>query len=81
MMMAISLCKYCVGRSLITKCVDADEVGKIFSAMGIIGAICPMVSSPLFKKLYNATLDTNPAIFHFVAGGMYLVREMKRKDT
>ena len=51
---------YSVTRSQFTRCVDKDEVGKVFSAVALLAAIMPLVSSPLGKKLYNATIDTFP---------------------
>ncbi len=40
-----------------------NQVGKIFSAVAVIAAVFPMISDPIYKKLYNATLSTFPAAF------------------
>lgn len=51
---------YSVTRSQFTRVVGKDEVGKIFSAVALLAAITPLFSSPIGKKLYNATIDTFP---------------------
>jgi len=60
-------------RSLITKCVDPDEVGKIFSIVGAFQAFLPFASSPLFGFLYRATVSTFPAAFLFLVAALKLV--------
>ena len=66
-------------RSLITKCVDPDEVGKIFSIVGAFQAFLPFASSPLFGFLYRATVATFPAAFLFLVAALKLV-EGKNKS-
>ena len=60
-------------RSLITKCVNPDEVGKIFSIVGAFQALLPFGSSPLFGFLYRATVATFPAAFLFLVAGLKLI--------
>ena len=43
-------------RSMISKNVHANEVGKVFSVVGTIQALIPFISSPTFGYLYKATL-------------------------
>ena len=54
-------CKYGLVRSLLSKCVNSDETGKMFSALAILSALMPLLSNPVFRGLYNKTLDTFPA--------------------
>jgi len=57
-------CKYAVVRSLLSKCIDANEVGKVFSILAVIASVAPIGGNPVFRQLYNKTLDTFPgAIF------------------
>ena len=66
-------CKYAVVRSLISKCIDSTEVGKVFSMLAIIASIAPIGGNPLFRQLYNKTIGTFPgAIFLLCAGLLFL---------
>ena len=40
-------------RSALTKCIDADEVGKVFSGLAIISALVPFASNP--RKMNTKT--------------------------
>ena len=57
-------------RSLITKTVDPDEVGKVFSIVGTFQALLPFASSPLFGFLYRETVAYFPAAFLFLVAGL-----------
>ena len=50
-------------RSLITKNVNPDEVGKVFSIVGTFQALLPFASSPAFGFLYRETVAYFPAAF------------------
>ena len=41
-------------RTLFTFCVHADEIGKIYAAVGIFASLAPLASNPVYKQLYNA---------------------------
>lgn len=58
---------------MITKNVNPDEVGKIFSIVGTFQALVPFVSSPLFGFLYRETVAFFPAAFLFLAAGLKLI--------
>ena len=49
----LELAKYGVIRSLLSKCVDKDETGKIFSAAGILAAIVPFAANPTIRQRYK----------------------------
>ena len=55
-----------VFRSLITKIVQPDEVGRVFSVVAIFQAILPFIGSPLFGLLYKNTVATHPNAFIFL---------------
>ena len=42
-----------VFRSLISKIVQPDEIGKVFSVLAIFQAMLPFVGTPLFGMLYK----------------------------
>ena len=56
----LELAKYGVVRSLLSKCVHENETGKIFSVIGILAAICPMIFNPVSRMIYNKSLETFP---------------------
>ena len=53
---AVGHCKFSLLRSLMSKCIKEDEVGKMFSLLAIIAALAPLVANPIFRQLYNHTL-------------------------
>ena len=48
---------------MITKNVNPDEVGKVFSIVGTFQALLPFVSSPIFGFLYRETVADFPQAF------------------
>ena len=60
-------------RSLFSRCVEPDEVGKIFSAVAIITAVAPLASNIAMRKLYSATLNTYPQAFMVYTGALFLL--------
>ncbi len=66
-------CKYAVVRSLLSKCIDTNEVGKVFSMLAVIASVAPIGGNPLFRQLYNQTLSTFPgAVFLLFAALLFL---------
>ena len=57
----MSFCKYGLVRSLLSNCVEKQEMGKMYSALAILSAVMPIAANPAFRQLYNQTLDTFPA--------------------
>ena len=55
---------------MITKTVDPDEVGKVFSIVGTFQALLPFASGPLFGFLYRETVAYFPAAFLFLVAGL-----------
>ena len=64
-------------RSMITKNVHANEVGKVFSVVGTFQALMPFAAGPLFGFLYRETVESQPAAFLFliasIKGVVFLV--------
>ena len=63
-------CKFGIVRSLLSKSVDANEVGKFFSLLALVSAVAPMFGNPAFRQLYNYTLDYCPGMFLYVSAGI-----------
>ena len=57
-------------RSLITKIIHPDEVGRVFSVVAIFIAILPFIGSPMFGLLYKNTVATQPNAFIFLITGI-----------
>lgn len=54
-------------KSALSKLVEADELGRLFSIVGIIEAIAKFVFVSAYSLIYKNTLDTWPAAFYFVS--------------
>ena len=52
-------------RSFLSKCVDVDEYGKVFTLSSVIKSIAELMTSALSQKIYVWTVD-------FFPGAMYL---------
>ena len=57
-------------RSVASKIVSSNELGKINSLFGIIESVAPLAYSPLLATIYSATLTTMPGAFLLVSGFM-----------
>ena len=69
----IGNCKFSIGRSLLSKCCEPDEVGKMFSILSILISITFMVSNPIVRQLYNSTIDQFPGAFLLLIAALLLV--------
>ncbi len=56
-------------RSLLSKAVKSDEIGKIYSLLAIVSAVAPMIGNPVFRQIYNFTLNSYPGAMFFVFAG------------
>ncbi|KAH8419959.1 hypothetical protein KR009_004327 [Drosophila setifemur] len=57
-------------RSIATKLVSKDELGKVNSLFGVAEALMPMVFAPMYTTLYAATLRVLPGAFFLLGGGL-----------
>lgn len=72
-LVAISLCKYSMVRSLLSKCIASDEVGKVFSVLAVMAAFAPVGGSAMFRSLFNSTSVTFPSAFYLLSGLLSLL--------
>ena len=66
---AISILDYASStmfRSLISKNVKANEVGRVFSVVGILETILPFATAPVFGFLYKSTVEFQANAFLFL---------------
>ena len=59
----IGNCKFPIGRSLLSKYCEPDEVGKMYSIQSILISLSFMVSNPIVRKLYSETIENFPGAF------------------
>ena len=57
-------------RSMISKNVEADEVGKVFSIVATFQALLPFMSGPAFNYLYKFTVKNIPSAWVFLVIGI-----------
>lgn len=70
---SFGLSKYPVLRSLLSKSISMNEVGKVFSILAVLAALAPVASNPITRQLYNETIGSFPgAIFLLGAGMLWL---------
>lgn len=55
-------------RSIASKLVPTDELGKVNSLFGVCESLMPLVYGPMYSAIYAATMKTFPGTF-FLAGG------------
>ena len=65
--------KFGLVRSLLSKCVDRDETGKIFSSLAIFTCLAPMLANVVFRQVYNLTLATFPGAEMVMAAGILII--------
>ena len=68
----LSTCKSSILRSILTKSVNSNEIGKALSGLSIIAAAMPYITAPSIQGLYKATLGIFPASFVLLAGSLML---------
>lgn len=59
-------------RSIASKLVDKNELGKVNSLFGVAEALMPMAFAPMYTTLYAATLRVLPGAF-FLLGSAFTV--------
>lgn len=61
-------------RSVATKVVSENDLGKAQSIFGVCEAVAPAVFIPIYNKLiYNNTIDTFPGAFFLVGSCLYIL--------
>ena len=60
-------------RSMLSKCVESHEYGKIFTLSSVASKLASLISSGIIPEMYKYTLDTFPGaiyIFHGIIEGI-----------
>ena len=72
MLSTIGYCKFSVGRSLLSKSCDPDEMGKLFSIQTVLIALTSMACNPIVRRVYTQNLETFPGAFMLLSAAMLL---------
>lgn len=59
-----------LARTLMSKAVEPDESGKVFSFILPVETILGTIVYPIYTFVYNATIDTSPSAYNFVIAGI-----------
>lgn len=57
-------------RSMVSKLVEKDELGKVNSFYGVAEAMMPLIYAPMYTTVYTATIKTFPGAFFLLGGGL-----------
>lgn len=60
-------------RSLISKTVPSEEIGKVFAFIVGLETLSGMIACPMYTFVYNSTLETLPSAYNFVTAGIFLL--------
>jgi len=60
-------------RSMLSKCVNKSDLGKIYSLLASLEAAVPLFAAPLFTIVYTSTLDTFPGSVFLVQAALFVV--------
>ncbi|XP_037954829.1 tetracycline resistance protein, class C-like [Teleopsis dalmanni] len=60
-------------RAILSLCSPANETAKIFALTTSLEAIAPLISSPIYTAVYNATFKTDPGVYNFIGVGVYIM--------
>ena len=69
----LAFCKFSLVRSLLSKCVEPEEIGKMFSVLAIFSALMPLLANIIFRKLYSWTLPIFPGAEMVMAASLLTI--------
>ena len=62
----LSTAKVIIGRSMVSKLVSSDELGKIYAVLGSVEALVPILGMLIYSNIYRASLNFFPGIIFIV---------------
>lgn len=60
-------------RTTMSTIVEPDEVSKVYSLLTAFESISSLVSAPIYKAIYSATLKSFPSAFYIATSGVYII--------
>ncbi|CAG0886398.1 unnamed protein product [Darwinula stevensoni] len=64
-----------VARSMLSKCVPQQELGKVFAMLAVVEAIVPMFGGSLYGTIYAETVDWFPGTFYLISAFLLLISQ------
>ena len=58
-------------RSLLSKSIGPDEIGKVFSILAVLASLGPVAGNAMFRQLYNNTIATFPGSIFLPKNGVF----------
>ncbi|CAD7077737.1 unnamed protein product [Hermetia illucens] len=87
-------CKAIAVKSIISNFVETEELGRLYSVLGITEALSGFIFPPLYSQIYSSTIESFPGAFYlfseiflvptlfiFIAVYIYLRKQKKRNPT
>lgn len=65
-----------VMRSMLSKLVEPDEVGKWFALIGVMDSLVPIPMAPAYALIYRSTLSTFTGAFFILSAGVTIPAEL-----
>lgn len=59
-----------MGKTLVSKIVTGEELGKVFAFMTPLETLAAMVVTPVYTLVYNSTIDSFPSAYNFVTAAI-----------
>uniref|UniRef100_A0ABK9MQX3 Uncharacterized protein n=2 Tax=Glossina morsitans morsitans TaxID=37546 RepID=A0ABK9MQX3_GLOMM len=59
--------------AILSHVIPSTEVVKIYASTTSLESLSPLICSPLYTIVYNATLSYYPGVFNFFRAGLYLL--------
>ena len=56
-------------RSFLSKCVDVDEYGKVFTLASVTSSVASLMTSALMQKIYEWTVVSFPGAMYLFSAG------------
>uniref|UniRef100_T1JZ63 Major facilitator superfamily (MFS) profile domain-containing protein n=1 Tax=Tetranychus urticae TaxID=32264 RepID=T1JZ63_TETUR len=60
-------------RSIISRMIHKDEIGRVYAFSSAIGGFSSTISSVFYTKIFTATLDYNPGLVYIIAGLLFAI--------
>lgn len=61
-----------VPRSMLSKIVPSEDLGKINSCIGSMESILPLIGSAVYTSVYTSFLDVMPGSFFLISAGLMI---------
>lgn len=62
-----------LARTLLSKVVEPEDYGKMFSFLLPFEMLLGVVIHPILTLVYNATIETSPSAYNFVISAMLVI--------